>query len=118
MAKITKNFTTDEMKCPCCDACEMDDEFMNALQDIRTICDFGFKVNSAYRCEIYNNKVSNNSRGQHAKGQAVDISMKDRYKRFVLLKEAIASGYFKDIAIAKTFIHLGKGTIKNGIGIY
>ena len=24
MAKITKNFTTDEMKCPCCDACDMD----------------------------------------------------------------------------------------------
>jgi hypothetical protein len=28
MAKITKNFTTDEMKCPCCDACEMDVNFM------------------------------------------------------------------------------------------
>ena len=118
MAKITKNFTTDEMKCPCCDACEMDDVFMAALQDIRSQCGFGFKVNSAYRCEIYNNKISSNSRGQHTKGQAVDISMKDRYKRYALLKEAIASGYFKDIAIAKTFIHLGKGNIKDGIGVY
>ena len=118
MAKITKNFTTNEMKCPCCDACEMDEEFMRNLQEIRTACDFGFRVNSAYRCEEYNNKVSNNTRGQHAKGQAVDISIKDRYKRYALLKEAIASEYFKDIAIAKTFIHLGKGNIKDGIGVY
>ena len=118
MAKITKNFTTDEMKCPWCDACEKDKDFMDALQNVRTICGFGFRVNSAYRCEEYNNKVSNNTRGQHATGQAVDISMKDRYKRFALLKEAIESGYFKDIAIAKTFIHLGKGNVKNGVGVY
>ena len=118
MAKLTKNFTTDEMKCPCCDECNMDDAFMMALQDIRTNCGFGFKVNSAYRCEAYNNKISNNTRGQHATGNAVDISMKDRYKRFALIKEAIICGYFKDIAIAKTFIHLGKGNVKHGVGVY
>ena len=118
MSKITKNFSVKEMECPCCNACEMDDEFMRNLQEIRIECGFGFRVNSAYRCEEYNNKVSNNTRGQHAKGQAVDISIKDRYKRYALLKEAIASGYFKDIAISKTFIHLGKGSIKNGIGVY
>jgi uncharacterized protein YcbK (DUF882 family) len=68
----------------------MDEDFMEALQGIRTKCGFGFRVNSAYRCEIYNNKVSSNSKGQHTKGQAVDISIKDRYKRYTLLKEAIA----------------------------
>ena len=118
MAKITKNFTTGEMKCPCCDACEMDDVFMAALQDVRSQCGFGFKVNSAYRCGEYNAKVSKNTRGQHSTGHAVDISMRDRYKRFKLLKEAIACEYFKDIAISKTFIHLGKGNIKNGVGVY
>jgi uncharacterized protein YcbK (DUF882 family) len=118
MAKITKNFSEREMQCPCCNVCNMDAEFMENLQAIRTICGFGFRVNSAYRCEIYNNKVSNNTRGQHATGYAVDISMKDRYKRYTLLKEAIAIGYFKDIAISKTFIHLGKGNVKDGIGVY
>jgi uncharacterized protein YcbK (DUF882 family) len=118
MAKITKNFTTNEMKCPCCNQCDMDDEFMINLQRIREQCGFGFRVNSAYRCEEYNNKVSSNTRGQHVTGQAVDISMKDRYKRFELLNKAIDNGYFKDIAIAKTFIHLGKGNVKNGVGVY
>ena len=118
MAKITKNFTVNEMKCPCCDKCNMDFEFMEELQRIRELCGFGFKVNSAYRCAKYNKKVSSNTRGQHATGHAVDISAKDRYKRFKLLKEVIQSGYFKDIAIAKTFIHLGRGNVKNGVGVY
>ena len=118
MAKITKNFTTDEMKCPCCGECEMDGEFMESLQSVREKCGFGFKVNSAYRCEKYNNKISKNTRGQHITGEAVDISMKDRYKRFTLIKEAIMCEYFKDIAISKTFIHLGKGNVDNGVGVY
>ena len=118
MSKLTKNFTTDEMKCPCCDKCEMDVIFMATLQRVREQCDFGFRVNSAYSCEEYNNKVSNNTRGQHVTGQAVDISMKDRYKRFKLLSKAIDIEYFKDIAISKTFIHLGRGNVKNGVGVY
>ena len=118
MEKITKNFTTDEMKCPCCGKCEMDKEFMENLQKVRETCGFGFRINSAYRCAKYNAKVSKNTRGQHSTGEAADISMKDRYKRFMLIKEAIKCGYFKDIAISKTFIHLGTGNIKNGVGVY
>ena len=118
MSKITKNFTTDEMKCPCCSKCKMDTVFMEALQAIRTLCGFGFKINSAYRCSEYNAKVSKNTRGQHSTGQAVDISATDRYKRHAILKEAILNNYFKDIAIAKTFIHLGEGNKNHGIGVY
>ena len=106
------------MKCPCCGACEMDDGFMEALQEVRDKCGFGFRVNSAYRCGEYNAKVSKNTRGQHSTGEAVDISIKDRYKRRNVLRAVMLGGYFKDIAIAKTFIHLGKGNVKNGVGIY
>jgi len=118
MGKITKNFTTDEMKCPCCGECNMDEGYMKELQDVRTACGFGFRINSAYRCAKHNATVSKNTRGQHSTGEAVDISMKDRYKRFQLLQKAIECGYFKDIAISGTFIHLGKGNVQNGIGVY
>ena len=47
MAKITKNFTTDEMKCPCCGECKMDQQFMANLQRVREQCGFGFRINSA-----------------------------------------------------------------------
>jgi uncharacterized protein YcbK (DUF882 family) len=118
MAKITKNFTTDEMKCPCCGECNMDEQFMANLQRVREQCGFGFKINSAYRCAEYNATVSKNTRGQHSTGEAADISMKDRYKRFQLLQKAIECEYFKDIAISGTFIHLGKGNVENGVGVY
>jgi len=118
MPNITKNFTEAEMACPCCDKCDMDMEFMENLQRVREQCGFGFRVNSAYRCEEYNSKVSKNTKGQHVTGQAVDVSMKDRYKRYELLMKVIFSEHFKDIAISKTFIHLGKGNIKNGVGVY
>ena len=118
MKNITKNFTTKEMKCPCCGKCDMDMEFMENLQDVREKCGFGFRVNSAYRCEEYNSKVSKNTRGQHVTGEAVDVSIKDRHRRHNILRTAILNGYFKDIAISKTFIHLGKGNVKHGIGVY
>ena len=118
MSKITKNFTTNEMQCPCCGKCKMDTEFMENLQKVREVCGFGFRINSAYRCAEYNAKVSKNTRGQHSTGEAVDISTKDRYRRRNIIKEAILCGYFKDIAIAKTFVHLGKGNVKHGIGVY
>jgi len=96
----------------------MDDTFMEKLQLLRDKCSFGFKINSGYRCEEYNAKVSSNSRNQHTHGLAVDISLKDRYKRYTFLYYALDMGFFKDIAIAKTFIHLAKGNKQNGIGIY
>ena len=49
MSKLTKNFTVNEMKCPCCGDCDMDQEFMENLQSLREICAFGFRINSAYR---------------------------------------------------------------------
>jgi uncharacterized protein YcbK (DUF882 family) len=118
MAKITENFTTNEMKCPCCGKCDMDSSYMADLQEIRTICGFGFRVNSGYRCKSHNARVSKKSRNDHTRGRAADIHMTNRYKRSTLLKYLLGSGYFCDIAIAKTFIHIGRGKSKPGMGIY
>ena len=118
MANITKNFTEDELKCTCCGKVAMDSAFMAYLQEIRELCGFGFKVNSGYRCESHNAKVSKNSRNDHTRGKAADIHMTNRYKRSTLLKHLLDSGHFLDIAIAKTFIHIGRGRSKPGVGIY
>ena len=118
MAHITKNFTEDELKCPCCDKVAMDSDFMANLQEIRDLCGFGLKVNSGYRCESHNAKVSKSSRNDHTKGKAVDIHMTRRYRRATLLRLLLNSGYFNDIAIAKTFIHIGKGRDRSGVGVY
>lgn len=118
MANITKNFTEDELKCPCCSKVAMDSAYMANLQEIRELCAFGFKVNSGYRCDSHNAKVSKSSKNDHTRGRAVDIHMPDRYKRAKLLKYLLNSGYFNDVAIAKTFVHIGKGQSKAGVGVY
>lgn len=115
---ITQNFTTDELRCPCCYNIGIDQEFMNHLQCARSIAGFPWKVNSGYRCMTYNKKVSPKSQNDHTRGQAVDIAVRSRYKRYKILKSILEDPYFKDIAIGKTFIHIGKGKKDRGIGIY
>ena len=118
LPKLTKNFSESEFSCPCCGNSEIDSEFVFKLQELRTSCNFSFKVNSGWRCEEYNTKISKKSMGDHTRGLAVDIHLNDRYKRATFLQYALSMGYFKDIAISKTFIHLGRGKSKQGVGVY
>jgi len=115
---LTENFTASELMCPCCEEVHMDPVFMIELQKIRSLLGVPMVTTSGWRCEKHNAEVSSNSKGDHVKGLAVDISIKGRYFRANLLKAALESGYFKDIAIAKTFIHLGKGKNYQGVGVY
>ena len=96
----------------------MDPEFLIYLQGLRELCDFPFLVTSGYRCESHNSEVSKRSMNDHVRGKAVDISITDRYKRAIILDHILEVGYFKDIAIADNFIHVGKGKTKVGIGFY
>jgi len=118
MAKLTKNFTAEEFECPCCKGCEIDIDFVKKLQKIRSKVGFGMKINSGWRCEKHNAEVSKRSMGDHVKGLACDVHCPDRYKRASILKEALNIGGLNDIAIGKTFIHLGVGKTTQGIGIY
>lgn len=115
---LTENFTDKEFRCPCCKICEMDKHFMMELQGLRDVCGFPFFVTSGYRCLKHNTEVSKRSMNDHVKGCAVDVKCASRYQRAKILKEALEGGYFKDIAIAKTFIHLGEGKVNQGVGVY
>ena len=105
--------------CKCgCEACEMDDEFMDELQYIRELLQFPFIISSGYRCYEHNQKVSRRSMGDHTIGKAVDILIKDRYKRRALLKVIFNRNVFKDIAVDRIFIHVGMGKKDYGMGVY
>lgn len=72
---ITKNFTKNELECPCCSRCNMDPTFMEVLQQVRYDVDRPFKINSGYRCQAHNTLVSNSPKSRHIYGMAVDISI-------------------------------------------
>lgn len=89
-----KNFPYDELKCPCgCERMEMDTDFMDAVQRIRTKLGFPFEVLSAYRCPEYNAKISKTGRlGPHTTGKAMDVKCSS-YQRMRIVREALREGW-------------------------
>ena len=74
---ITKNFSSNELKCSCCGKVEMDEEFMRMLQELRDVAGFPFRINSGFRCLKHNSAVSSHKTkaGIHTFGKACDISV-------------------------------------------
>ncbi len=74
------NFTPDEFTCRCgCGEFNMDPDFLNTLQDIRTQYGRAMRVSSGYRCAahpIEARKIEAGGKpGSHYSGRAADISI-------------------------------------------
>lgn len=72
--QITRNFDFEELACPCCDRMEMEQRFLDALQEIRDAVGRPFTINSGYRCEAHNLNIGGALSSRHLMGMAVDIS--------------------------------------------
>ena len=72
--QLTKNFSYQELCCPCCERLEIDEQFLTALQEIRDAVGRPFKINSGYRCESHNMLIGGARTSKHLLGCAVDIS--------------------------------------------
>lgn len=75
MTKLTKNFTSAELECPCCGAVEMNRFFMTALQTLRDDVGVPLYISSGFRCEKHNKKVKGANKSKHLIGMAVDIAL-------------------------------------------
>ena len=106
-------FTREELACPCCGACEMDEGFVHQLNVAREFAGIPFRINSGFRCEKHNRKVGGSPRSRHPLGQAVDIHAVSSRDRFVILQALLVAGLVS-FSIAKTYIHVdsfGEGWI-------
>jgi len=89
---------------------EMDNNFLDMLQDARAIAGIPFKINSGYRTESHNNSVGGkpktaSSKGSsHMYGYAADISATSGSQRWIIVRSLIEAGFTR-IGIAKSFIH-------------
>jgi len=108
--RMFPNFQPQEFRCPCehplCQGDGMEFWFLSALQDLRLQVGFPLKINSGYRCSIYNEHVGGVKNSYHVKGVAVDIctrafSPKEKHR---LLRKAFQR--FTGIGMYTTFIHL------------
>lgn len=75
--QLTKNFTKDEFMCSCCAENEINQEFVEKLQELRDLYGKRIRVVSGYRCQKHNAKVGGVPNSTHTKGIAADISGDD-----------------------------------------
>ena len=101
--QLTRNFTDDEFKCPCCDREEIDRDFVSRLQTAREIANTSFRVNSGWRCQNRNNAVGGAENSSHLTGHAADIRATNSQKRFTIV-DALREAGFQRIGIAGTFV--------------
>ena len=111
--KSYKNFNSSEFDSPDLKGSgeNMKDEFMELLQESRTIADCSFRITSGFRTQFYHDELgrrgykTSKSRSAHQDGYAADISCKDSKKRWFIVNSLLFAG-FNRIGIASTFIHV------------
>jgi len=96
----------------------MDNKFLNMLDDARGIAGIPFKINSGYRSKEHNTKVGGKiktptSKGSsHMYGLAADISVTNSLDRFTIMDSLIEAG-FNRIGVGNTFIHVDSDSEKS-----
>lgn len=103
---LSRNFTKEELQCPCCEECEMSPTLVTRLQSLRDI--FGpLNITSGFRCSDHNEKVGGSKNSQHLVGTAVDIKINDltSQERYKLINSAFDLG-FSGIGIGKNHFHV------------
>lgn len=102
-----KYFHNDEfLRClPPCQITDLDDELLDRLDVVRSLCGFPLVVTSGYRDFDYEQLNGRSGSSSHCKHVAVDLSCHSSERRLTIVQNALRAG-FQRIGIAKTFIHL------------
>ena len=96
-----KYFKENEFSCSHSGKSEMETEFLICLDELRKVCDFPFKLNSAYRHETHPVEAKKAKAGQHNKG----IAVSNGSQKYQIVQHALEIG-FTGIGVGKTFVHV------------
>jgi uncharacterized protein YcbK (DUF882 family) len=103
------NFKASEFACRHCGVVDMQPEFMNRLQALRTEYGKPMRITSGYRCPNHPVEARKpHSRGEHTLGMCADVACTNGTDRYQLITIALKHGFHR-IGIAKGFLHLGIG---------
>jgi len=108
-----KYFTRKELECKCgCELYNVTDEFLEKLNQARSIAGVPFKVNSCCRCAQHNKDEGGSETSSHLSGVAVDLSSFNSRERFKILEGAILAEFTR-IGLGEDFIHLDIDSTKD-----
>lgn len=104
--KYTYFNQSDFDKCsPKCSIHDMDEDFMQRLDECRKVAGIPFVLTSAYRSAEHDRSKGRSGTGAHTTGKAVDVRAVNSRSRFRIIAAAIQCGFTR-IGIHKSFIHL------------
>ena len=106
--KLTKHFDSHEFDCRCgeCDATgeQMNKQFIQTLEDMRSACGFPFIITSGLRCHTHNEYCGGSINSNHLKGVACDIACHNSDERWDIVSSALAHGL--SVGVAEDFVHV------------
>tara|TARA_R110000822_G_scaffold99831_1_gene224979 strand:+ start:230 stop:580 length:351 start_codon:yes stop_codon:yes gene_type:complete len=114
------HFESYEFDCPKLpnSGINMDNAFLQMLDDARGIAGIPFKITSGYRSVAHNKSVGGVQNSSHLVGKAADIAVGSGSERYIILN-ALIKANFKRLGVAKSFIHCDNDESKpNSIWTY
>ena len=102
---LVRYFKIEEFDCQETGNNQMNEDFLNILDELRDRCNFPFKITSGYRDPTHPLELKKEKPGTHSQGIAADIRIMNGSQAYTLLSTAFNMG-FGGIGIAKTFIHV------------
>ena len=104
---MLRNFSHEELACPCCQGLDLDPKLLTRLQALRDILGYPLQINSGYRCPDHNAKIGGSKTSQHLLGKALDISTRPMSgaQKHQFLRQALALR-FSGVGVYQTFIHI------------
>jgi len=99
-------FSFSELKCKGTDECNMDEDFMKRLVDLRHEFNEPMIISSAYRHISYNQVIGGAKNSPHLYGKAVDVLVSGK-AAYRLMKMAMEHG-FTGIGISQKGPHEGR----------
>lgn len=103
----SKYFKEAEFKrcSPSCSLQDMNQEFMNTLDNLREKAGIPIVLNSAYRSSAWDKSKGRSGKGAHTKGLAADIRCNSSATRWKIIAAAHSLGICR-LGIGKTYIHV------------
>ena len=84
----------------------MDIRLIMILDNMRHRSQLPYKINSGYRSQEYNDKLTNSSKNSsHIKGKAADISAPDSKTKYSIIESALHFG-IQRIGVGSNFVHV------------
>lgn len=112
----SKYFAPDEFeRCsPSCNINDMDQGFLDVMDNIREKAGCPLTINSAYRSPEWDRSKGRSGTGPHTTGKAVDFRATSSSAKMTIVKAALACG-IRRIGVGATFVHIDTSTNKGHV---